>query len=98
MVIAAIVVGGLLAVVIAGAGGSKLAGAPMMHECNECFGIPLTAYRAIGALEIAIAAGIIVGLWRIGIGDVDLSVAAGSCLFLLLVGGVATHVRAVDRH
>ncbi len=96
MVIATIVVGGLIALAFAGAGGSKLAGAPMLRESAQRFGIPLAAYRVIGALEIVGAAGIIVGLWRIGVGDVNLGIVAASCLFLLMVGAVATHVRAAD--
>ena len=96
MVIVTIVVGGLIALAFAGAGASKLAGLPTMRESAQRFGIPLAAYRIIGALEIAGAAGIIVGLWRVAIGDVTFVVVATSCLFLLMVGAVATHIRAAD--
>jgi hypothetical protein len=96
MIFGVIVVGGLAALAVAGAGLAKLLGVPEVRGSAQRFAIPFAAYRLIGALEILGAAGIIAGLWRIRNGECDLGVLAASCLFLMVVGAVATHVRASD--
>lgn len=91
MFIATIVLSILLALAYVGAGGAKVAGTKLMMEGADHFGISRTAYRGIGALELAGALGLVVGL-RIG----PLGTAAAVCLAVLMVGAVATHVRAHD--
>ena len=83
--------GVLTALVLVGAGGSKIAGKPAMRESAEHFSIPWNQYRLIGFAEIAGAVGILVGIWLNGLGLV-----AGIAVVALMVGAVAFHVRAGD--
>jgi hypothetical protein len=54
-------------------------------------GYSVRAYRIVGALELAGAAGLVAGLfWR------PLGVAAAFALVLLLIGAVVSHLRAGD--
>jgi DoxX-like protein len=89
--IAVIVLSILLAVAFLGAGGSKLAGVKSMRESAEHLGFSFPAYRGIGALEVAGAAGLLIGLaWA------PLGVAAAAGLTLLMIGAVTFHLRAKD--
>ena len=65
--------------------------APMRERATHA-GFSVTAYRGIGALEIAGAAGLLLGLAVPVLGAL-----AGAGLLLLLVGAVITHVRNHDR-
>lgn len=82
----------LLAVAFAGAGVPKLLALPVMVGRAEGNGIPLSAFRLIGALELAAAAGLVLGLWWSPLG-----IAAATGLVLLMVGAVGVHLRAGDR-
>ena len=70
---------------------SVLALAPMRERAAHT-GFSVTAYRGIGALQIAGAAGVLLGLAVPVLGAL-----AGTGLLLLLVGAVITHVRVHDR-
>jgi len=71
--------------------GGKLTGQPRMRASAAHFGITWKRYRLIGVAELAAAAGVLAGLaWR------PIGLAAGLCLGLLLLGAIATHVRAGD--
>jgi hypothetical protein len=71
--------------------GGKLTGRLRMRASAAHLGIAWQRYRLIGVAELAAAAGIVGGLaWR------PIGVAAGLCLGLLLLGAIATHVRAGD--
>ena len=81
----------LLAVAVLGAGVAKLAGASAMKESATHLGFSWPAYQRIGALEVAGALGVLVGLVVPLLGAL-----AASCLALLLVLATATHLRRGD--
>jgi hypothetical protein len=86
----------LLAVVLAvfflGLGTAKLLAVAPMRKAAAHFGLPTNAYRSLGALEIAGAMGLLLGLALPVIGAL-----AGVGLLLLLVGALVSHVRVGDR-
>jgi uncharacterized membrane protein YphA (DoxX/SURF4 family) len=91
MFVAAVVGAVLLAVVFTAAGVAKLAGeARTVHQADH-LRVPRPAYRAIGALEVAGAVGLLVGLNVAGLGT-----AAAAGLAVLMTGAVGAHLRAGD--
>lgn len=84
-----------LAVALAGffvsLGTGKVLAVPSMRQRAADVGCTANAYRGIGALELAGAAGLL-----IGIAVVPLGTAAGAGLLLLLAGALTTHVRNHD--
>ena len=76
-----------LAVVFGVAGIAKIGGAPVMRKAAEHLGFEVGHYRVIGALELAGAAGLLVGLVVPPVG-----VAAAIGLGLLLIGAGAAHI------
>jgi hypothetical protein len=86
-----IVLSAVLALAFLASGGAKLAGAQQMREGAEHLGFSFRSYQGIGALEVAGAAGLLIGLaWA------PLGVAAAAGLTLVMVGAVAFHARAKD--
>ena len=81
----------LLAAVFGAAGIAKVAAVPAMQSAAAHLGYTKDQYRAIGALEIAGALGIAIGIKVSGIG-----VAAGVGLVLLMVGAAAAHLKNHD--
>ncbi|MFC3891144.1 DoxX family protein [Lentzea rhizosphaerae] len=81
----------LLAVLFVVLGVSKLLALPRMRELATHAGFSVAAYRGIGALEVAGAAGLLIGLTVPLLGA-----SAGVGLLLLLAGAVVTHVRNGD--
>lgn len=81
----------LLAVAFTGAGLSKLTGQSAMREAAVHFGIPWERYRLIGVLELAGAAGVLVGFALTVLGA-----AAAIGLMLLMIAAVTKHRRAGD--
>src|SRR5262245_51825995 len=91
MFVALIVLSGLLALAFLASGGQKVLGSAQVEQTAHHLRVPLNGYKAIGALELAGAAGLIIGIfWP------PLGIAAGIGLFLLVVGAVITHVRVGD--
>ena len=91
MTMSPLVVAAPVAVVFAALGAAKiLALAPMRVRATH-LGFSVTAYRAIGTLEIAGAAGVLVGVAAPVIGG-----AAGAGLLLLLAGALVAHLRNGD--
>lgn len=95
MSIAISVVQGLLAIAFAGAGTMKVASArekllanPQMGWAND---FSATQIKLIGLAEILGAAGLVLP-WITGVAPALIPVAA-ACLFVLMLGGAATHVR-----
>jgi hypothetical protein len=85
------IVTGLLAVLFLSAAAMKLAGVAQSFEIRDHLGVAAPVWRLIGMLELAGAAGALVGLAvRV------LGVAATGGLVLLSVGALASHVRAGD--
>lgn len=80
-----------LAAVFAALGTAKLLAVPAMRERAAHVGFDVAAYRGIGALEIAGAAGLLLGAVSRSI-----PVAAAIGLLLLLGGATITHLRAGD--
>lgn len=71
---------------------AKLRSHPRMLAAAEHFEVPWAHYRLIGVAELAATAGVLAGLrWS------ALGLAAASGMAVLLVGAVATHLRAGDR-
>lgn len=81
----------LLALFFAATGMPKIAGARLMHEVAEHFGLATAAVRGIGALELAGSAGLLIGL-----PVAPLGIAAAAGLMLLMAGAVAFHARKHD--
>src|SRR5687768_13618049 len=78
----------LLAVLFVLLGVGKVLALPRMRELAEHAGFSVAAYRGIGALELAGAAGLLLGLTVPVLGS-----SAGAGLLQLLAGAVITHVR-----
>ena len=87
-----IVLSVLVAAVFVLFGAAKLFALAPMRERAAHAGFSVTAYRGIGVLEIAGAAGILLGLTVPVLGAL-----AGAGLLLLLAGALVTHVRNHDR-
>jgi hypothetical protein len=85
------VLAAVLAAGFAAIGAAKVLALPAMRERASHFGFTLAAYRRIGILEWAGAAGVLIGLAAPVIG---LLAAIG--LLLLLAGALAAHVRHRD--
>lgn len=81
----------LLAVLFFVVGAAKVLALAPMRELAAEVGFSLTAYRGIGTLEVAGAAGIALGLVVPLLGGL-----AGASLLLLLAGAVITHIRNGD--
>jgi hypothetical protein len=81
----------VLAIVFGVLGAAKLAAVPAMRAAAAHLGLTVGQYRVIGALELAGAIGVLVGLAVPPIG-----IAAAVGLGLLLLGAVAAHVRNRD--
>ncbi|MER7559537.1 DoxX family protein [Nocardioides sp. NPDC126508] len=80
-----------LAAVFAALGAAKLLALPAMAQRAAHVGFGIAAYRGIGALEIAGAAGLLLGtVWRL------IPIAAAIGLLLLLGGAAIAHFRAGD--
>ncbi|MEQ0558491.1 DoxX family protein [Amycolatopsis sp. NEAU-NG30] len=87
-----IVLSVLVAAVFLLAGAAKLFALAPMRERAAHAGFSVAAYRGIGALEIAGAAGVLLGLAVPVLGAL-----AAIGLLLLLAGALVTHVRSRDR-
>ena len=81
----------LLAALFLLLGVAKVLALPRMRELAAHAGFSVAAYRGIGALEVAGAAGLLLGLTVPLLGA-----SAGAGLLLLLAGAVITHVRNRD--
>ncbi|MBV1854353.1 DoxX family protein [Catellatospora tritici] len=81
----------LLALAFAALGTAKVRAVPAMRELAAEAGFTTAAYRRIGALELAAAVGVLLGLIQPLIGALA---AAG--LLLLLTGAIVVHVRKGD--
>ncbi|MGV9665995.1 DoxX family protein [Nocardia niigatensis] len=85
----------ILAALLAGEflflGMGKLAAITPMRERAEHLGFTTTAYRIIGALEVAAAVGVLAGLASPSVG-----IAAGIGLTVLMTGAMAAHLRNRD--
>lgn len=91
MDVAAIVMSIMLAGLFLALGTSKVLMVPAQAKMAEHLGVPVNLYRSVGALEVAAAAGLVIGLfWP------PLGIAAAAGLVLLLIGAVGTHRRAGD--
>jgi hypothetical protein len=83
---------GTLGVFFTGLGTAKMRAVPAMRERAAHVGLSTDAYRGIGALEVAGAAGVLVGLAEPRIGGL-----AGAGLLALLGGALVSHLRAGDK-
>ncbi|MEW1718992.1 DoxX family protein [Streptomyces sp. NPDC093109] len=91
MFIATVILSALLAVVYAAAGSSKLPDRPKNTEMAAHIGLPPGRLRVIGLLEIAAAAGLLIGLFWAPLGA-----AAAAGLVLLMAGAFIGHIRVKD--
>jgi DoxX-like family len=81
----------VLAVFFGALGIAKLAAAPPMRAAAGHLGFTVDQFRGLGALELAGAAGVALGLWFPALG-----VAAAIALVLMMVGAVIAHLRNAD--
>lgn len=88
MTLAAAILAVLLALIFSALGTAKILALRPMRALAEEVGFSVSAYRRIGMLELAAAAGLLIGLIEPLIGAL-----AGAGLLLLLGGAVLTHVR-----
>ena len=88
LVVLTVVVG----LVLAAAGGAKVAAVPDMCSRAAHLGFSVSSYRVIGVLELLGVAGLLAGLAWTPIG-----IAAATGLVAMMVGAVVCHVRAGDR-
>jgi uncharacterized membrane protein YphA (DoxX/SURF4 family) len=91
MDIATAVVSGLLAALFLSSAGMKLASRPQSVEIRDHLGVAPAQWRLIGLLELAGAAGAVIGL-----AVRPLGVAATGGLVLVALGAITTHLRAGD--
>jgi len=83
---------GLLVLVCVFLGSAKVLAAPAMRERAAHVGFTVDQYRVLGALELAAAAGLLIGLAAPTLGTL------AACGLLLLLGGAfASHLRAGDK-
>ncbi|MDT5338314.1 MAG: hypothetical protein QOD90_3819 [Mycobacterium sp.] len=94
MHITIIVLSALLAVAFLGSGGLKLVGAKQSLQMRDQLRVGPQLWRVVGALEVAGALGLAVGLVVPVLG-----ITAAVGLALLMVGGIGSHARVQDlRH
>lgn len=87
LVVLTVVVG----LVLAAAGGAKVAAVPDMRSRAAHLGFSVRSYRVIGGLELLGVAGLLAGLaWT------PLGVAAAAGLVAMMIGAVVCHLRAGD--
>lgn len=87
LVVLTVVVG----LVLAAAGGAKVAAVPDMRTRAAHLGFSVTSYRVIGGLELLGVAGLLAGLaWT------PLGIAAAAALVAMMIGAVVCHLRAGD--
>ena len=83
---------GLLVLVCVFLGSAKVLAVPAMRERAAHVGFTVDQYRVLGVLELAAAAGLVIGLAAPTLGTL------AACGLLLLLGGAfASHLRAGDR-
>jgi uncharacterized membrane protein YphA (DoxX/SURF4 family) len=82
----------MLALLFLGAAAAKLTGQAASLAERDHFNIPAARWQQIGILEIAGAAGVLIGLALRALG-----VAAAGGLVVLSLGAIATHMRAGDK-
>jgi hypothetical protein len=81
----------LIGVGFAALGTSKILAVPAMRDRAAHVGFSVDAYRRIGFLEVAGAAGVLLGFVA-----PELGVLAGTGLLLLMLGALVAHVRQRD--
>ncbi|MBX9363691.1 DoxX family protein [Streptomyces sp. WAC04114] len=80
-----------LSLVLLPLGLAKIAAVPFMRQAAAHVGMSMGLYRVIGTLELAGAAGLLIGL-----ATAPLGVAAAAGLALLMVAAVVVHLRQGD--
>jgi DoxX-like family len=92
MFIAYIIIAAVLALLLLASAASKLRRDPrVVQSIHETVGVPLRFLPHLAALEIAAAAGLLIGLaWA------PLGVAAAGGVVLYMIGAVIGHVRVND--
>ncbi|RZS45124.1 DoxX-like protein [Herbihabitans rhizosphaerae] len=91
MLVTSVVMSIALAVLFLALGAAKIAGVPAMATRFEHLGYDARMRTIVGALEVAAAVGLVIGVfWP------PLGVAAAIGLVALLVGAVVSHRRAGD--
>ena len=88
MYVATVMLSVLLAAAMASSFGRKAARAPDSLVLRDRLGVPPRLWQAIGALELAAAAGLLLGL-----AAAPLGVAALAGVALLMAGAVGAHLR-----
>lgn len=91
MFIALVVLVVLLSLALLGSAAGKLTRQPKIVESLTGLGVPLERFPVLAALELAGAAGLIIGLWVPVLG-----IAAGIGVVLYFAGAVVAHLRAHD--
>lgn len=82
----------VLALLFAATAAGKLTGHTASLAMRDHLNVPAVRWQQIGVLELAGAAGVLIGLALSPLG-----IAAAAGLVLLSLGAIATHVRAGDK-
>ncbi|WP_138757259.1 DoxX family protein [Modestobacter altitudinis] len=84
-----IVLSAVLALLLLSTGGGKLAGIESSRTIRDSLGIGAGSWKAIGAAEVLVVIGLLVGIWVVPVG-----LAATLGVIVLMVGAIAARVRA----
>jgi hypothetical protein len=84
-----IVLSVVLALLLLSTGGGKLAGIESSRQIRDSLHLGAGQWKAIGAAEIVIVVGLVVGIWVPPLG-----LAATIGVIILMVGAIAVRVRA----
>lgn len=93
MFVATVIVSLLIALAATGSAIGKLTKQAQVVEALRTVGVPDSKVPVLAALELAGAAGVVIGLWVAPLG-----VAAALGLTLYFIGAVVAHLRVNDRH
>ncbi len=93
MTVVLIIIVVLLVALLVGTGIGKIARAEPIENNLEAAEVPRTMFTPLGTIELAGAAGILIGLkWK------PLGVVASACLLPYFAGAMMAHVRAGDKN
>lgn len=81
-----------LALLLTATGSGKLIGTSSSHEVRDSLGVPAPAWRVIGAFEVLLVIGLIIGVWLHPLGLI-----ATIGVIVLMIGAITTRFRAGGR-
>ena len=89
MEITRIILSIVLALLLLTTGSGKLAGLASSHQIRDSIKVSPVAWKLIGAFELVVVVGLVVGIWLPQVG-----VVAAVGVVLVMIGAIVTRVRA----